>query len=340
MAYESYKLLHSSTSSIKNKMLEDKKKQIQFLYNHAVDREEHCTINGRQFVESPRLFDRTIKTNYFQTLTCETVNELDRFNSGNLLEFDNDNWICTSSFVFHELYCKGNFIRCNYILKWQDTDGSVIERPCLVQSAAQYNSGERGNQTITLGTDQLMIVLPNDEKTNLIDTPQSFFVDKNTAKPTPYKVTRNDTVPYSDWDEGCINLIVTQRETSDKDRPDLMLCDYIEIFTSALPTPSEADETTVLNATIIGNKNLKVGFSRIYTVNFTDKNENEIDWNSVDFRWNISSDFSDKIVQKIDGNKIKLLVKDDSLIDESFLLQILMFGIITTEINVNIVEGW
>lgn len=143
MAYESYKLLHSSPTSLKNKMLEEKKRQIRFLFDQAIDREDNCTINGRNFSESPRLFDRKIKTSYFQTLTCETINGVDKFNSGNLLTFDSDNWICTSSFVFHGLYCKGNFIRCNYILKWQNQNGTIIKRPCLVQSAAQYNSGEK-----------------------------------------------------------------------------------------------------------------------------------------------------------------------------------------------------
>ena len=337
MAYESYKLLQSSTSSIKDKMLEAKKHQVDYLFNHSIDREDGCIINGKPFTESPRLFDRKIKTSYFQTLTCETVNENDRFNSGNLLEFDGDNWICTSSFVFHGLYCKGSFIRCNYILKWQLSDGTIIERPCLVQSAAQYNSGEKGNQTIVLGSDQLMVVLPNDEQTVLIDAPQSFFIDRNKVKPTPYKVTRNDTVPYSDWDEGCINLIVTQRETSDKDRPDLMLCDYIEPATPPQPTdPPETDETAVLSASIAGNTELKLGLPRTYTATFTD--ENDVEVTDVEFAWNIVADFS--VGQIVEGNAIELYVEDDSLIGESFLLQVTVSDKVVAEIEITVVDGF
>lgn len=332
MAYESYKLLQSSTTSFKDKMLEDKKKQIQFLYKHAIDKEDSCVINGKPFIESPRLFDRKIKTSYFQTLTCETVNELDRFNSGNLLEFDRDNWICTSSFVFHGLYCKGDFIRCNYILRWQSEDGTIIERPCLVQSAAQYNSGEKGNQTITLGSDQVMIVLPNDKDTILLDTSLSFFIDRNTVHPTAYKVTRNDTVPYSDWDEGCINIIATERTTSDKDRPDLMLCDYHS--PTSTPTPPESNETTDLSVFISGSSELKVGFSKTYQAIFCDKDGKEI--TNHDFKWNIVSNF--EVTKVLDEQKILLQVDDKSKIGDEFLLQVLKEDVVVSEMKIRIVD--
>lgn len=334
MAYESYKLIQSSTASFKDKMLDDKKKQVQFLYKHAIDKEDDCTINGHPFVESPRLFDRKIKTSYFQTITCETVNESDRFNSGNLLEFDEDNWICTSSFVFHGLYCKGNFIRCNYVLKWQSEDGSIVERPCLVQSAAQYNSGEKGNQTIVLGSDQLMIVLPNDKETVLLDTPQSFFIDRNTVHPTAYKVTRNDTVPYSDWDEGCINIIATERATGDKDRPDLMICDYHS--PTDPPAPPIPNETTDLSVSISGGTTLRCGRVKSWTVKFTDADGNKLA--DYDFKWNVVSDFD--VMQTVNGQKIQLKVDDEQTIDCSFLLQVTdMNGVIVAEIDITIIEG-
>lgn len=331
MAYESYKLLQSSTASFKDKMLEDKKKQIHFLYKHAIDKEDSCVINGKPFFESPRLFDRKIKTSYFQTLTCETVNELDRFNSGNLLEFDGDNWICTSSFVFHGLYCKGSFIRCNYILRWQNEDGTIIERPCLVQSAAQYNSGEKGNQTITLGSDQVMIVLPNDKDTVLMDTPLSFFIDRNTVHPTAYQVTRNDTVPYSDWDEGCINIIATERATGDTDRPDLMLCDYRQPASTQEKPPTDSDIT----CTISGNKSLKCGYPRTYIAKFFDASGNEI--TNCDFKWNVVSDFA--VEQIINDNMIKLLVDDEDYIGSSFLLQVITDFVIS-EIEIIVGRGY
>ena len=344
MAYESYKLLHSSPISLRDRMLEEKKQQIRFLFDQAIDREDNCTINGHSFSETPRLFDRKIKTNYFQTLTCETINELDKFNSGNLLTFDNDNWICTSSFVFHKLYCKGNFIRCNYILKWQNQNGIIIERPCLVQSAAQYNSGERGNQTIVLGTDQLMIVLPSDAETNLLDTPQSFFIDKNKIKPTAYRITRNDAIPYSDWDEGCIDLIVTQRPANEKDRPDLMLCDYIELVPSNQKQAS--NKTTVLscNISFTGKPVINIGgYSKIFSAEFKNNFGNilpEIDpvwkittiedsidqyihYSVTDRELHINADYNESLL----GSKIRIDLSDSNNLCSDHILVTLGGGI-------------
>ena len=338
MAYESYKLLHSSASSTRKKMLNAKKKQVEYLFHHAIDREDNCIIDGRLFVESPRLFDRKIKTNYFQSITCETINKQDRFNSGSLLKFDSDNWICTSGFIFHDLYCKGEFVRCNYILKWQNNNGLIIERPCFIQSAAQYNSGERGNQTIVLGTDQLMVVLPNDKDTVLLDPPKSFFIDKNTVSPTPYRITRNDTVPYSDWDEGCINLVVTQRPTSDKDKPDLMLCDYIK------PIPEDSvkqsiNETTDLSCNIVcrGNPVINIGgYSKTFSAKFsnasgdilsdivpewkvttTDDVVNKyIHYSIIDGKLCINADYNENLL----GSKIRIDLSDSNSLCSSYIL--------------------
>ena len=72
---------------------------------------------------------------------------------------------------------------------------------------------------------------------------------------------------------------------------------------------------------ISGNTNLKIEFERTYTATITDSDGNIIQWNNTKYKWNVVSDF--EVSQKIDGNIIKLFVKDDSLIDESFLLQII-----------------
>lgn len=337
MNLNSYKLTRQFDSSNPRKqMLREKTLQTNMLYEFAVDREDNCLINNREFVKSPRIWDRKIKTNYFQTITMETIERDDYFYSGDLLAFDNSFWICTSSFVFHKLYCKGNYIKCNYLLKWQDKNGKIIEKYCLVQSAAQYNSGETGNNTIILGSDQLMIVLPKDQDTLILDTPVSFFIDWNIKNPTAYKITRNDTVPYSDWKYGCISLIVTQRATKQEDNIELGICDYFSPTTP--PDPDPPDETANLFANISGNTNLKVGFPRSYLVNFTDKDGAVV--GDVDFEWNVESEFADKVSQASSGNTIKLQIDDDTQIGESFFLSIWVEGKRVGEIEITIVEGF
>ena len=243
MAYESYKITANSYISPQDEYIKDKKAQIRYLFDIAMDRVSDCMLNGTAFTENPRIFDRKIKTNYFQTAILETINENDYFNSGNLILYDSDNWLCTSAFVFHDLYCKGNLQRCNYTIKWQDKDTLAIkEYPAFVQSASQYNSGEEGNKTITIGYNQYMIVLPSNSDTIKLDRHYRFFIDKPNGTNIVYRLTRNDVVPYSDWDDGCVCWIVTEDQYNpETDRIDLMLCDYI----TPTPTPPIPPDITI-----------------------------------------------------------------------------------------------
>jgi len=323
VAYESYKFTQttSSTSSPKDSFMYAKKKQVDYLYGMAMDREENCSIEGRNFKKSPRIFDRRTKANYFQTVTVETIESDDRFDAGNIMFYDGDYWICTSKTNFHNLYCKGSFVRTNYSLKWQKSDGSIIERRCWVQSAAQYNSGENENKTITLGSDQIMIVLPSDDETNILDSPRRFFIDKNLQSPTPYKITRNDTIPYSDWDYGCVNLIVTQDVIGKSDNIGLLICDYKEPTT--LPSPTDPDENgnqspILLQATFTckGNKIIKAGGSaKTFSVSFS--GENQVPVTDVDYIWSVSitKEFKNLLtVETLSNGQCKVKLGYDDLI--------------------------
>ncbi len=68
------------------------------------------------------------------------------------------------------------------------------------------------------------------------------------------------------------------------------------------PISPPSDETTVLNAIISGNPNLKNSLPRTYTAIFTDRDGNKVDWNDVDFAWNIVSDFN--VEQTTENNTI------------------------------------
>ena len=45
-------------------MIEDKKQQISYLFNCAMDRESGCKLNDKNFTEDPRVFHRNVKSNY------------------------------------------------------------------------------------------------------------------------------------------------------------------------------------------------------------------------------------------------------------------------------------
>lgn len=314
MAYESYKIGIANYQNPRKQMINEKEEQVRYLYDLATDREDNCLLNGKEFIESPRIFNRLIKTNYYQTLNMETINENDRFKSGDLLTYDNDYWICTSSFIFHNLYCKGNFIRTNYTLRWQNYKGNLVERRAYIISASQYNSGENSDKTLTLGYNQYMIVMSSDEETNILDRTKRFFIDKDKDNPITYRVTRNDTIPYSDWDRGCVCLIVTEDQYNPHtDNIDEWLCDYIK--------PKSSSEC--IEITYNGNLTIRIGGQKTFVA----KSEATVNWEVVSDNFDVNN-----LELTADDGENKVIIKcnyNEDLFDNK------SFKLICTDINNN-----
>lgn len=204
------------------------KAHVKYLYDIAIDRENNCQIDGRSFVQSPRVFDRHGTNSSTQTVSVITIDENDKFTQGSILSYDNDNWLCLTCVNYHNQYLKGLFQRCNYKLKWQNDKGEIIERWVISQDASAYNSGVDGNKTLQYGTDQLMIYVPCDIESVKVQRDKRFMIDVNTSFPTTYKLTRVDTTSRTVNGVGyCIWLLTESQMDEQKDRVDLMLCDYI-----------------------------------------------------------------------------------------------------------------
>lgn len=252
-------------------------------------------------------------------------------------EEENTYWICTESFHVDNIHYEGKFTQCNWCLKWQRSDGTILEYPCLDLNSTQYNSGESGNSTLKLGSAQHMEKVQANSDTISLSSPQRFYVSRDNS--IPYIITQNDTTA-SNYGKGICNITVTQDvRRKDKDRPDLGICDYIDPSTPLPPSQQNPNETTVsINATIQGNKELKCGFSRSYTAALSDEDGNDVDWNDTVYGWNVISDFD--VDQTMNGNEIELYVEDDSLIGESFLLQIVKLydSAVITAIKIIVVD--
>lgn len=342
MAYESYKISLPSSASVRNRMLSEKERQIRFLYNQAMDREEDTLLNGKPFTESPRIFDRKFVDTIHHKIIVETILDKDWIECGDYLEYEGMVWLCLDSYSFHKLYCRATFMSCDWKIYWINENGELKSQYVIDQNSTQYNSGETGNSTMTLGSAQHMLKVQCNDDTILLDSPMRFAIDKNIKRTTCYKVTQNDNTAYN-YGKGlcCVTVTETPLNTeSDKlitldDGTQVWICDYVEV-TPLPPTPSEPDETTDLRCVISGNTNLKNGYRRSYTVTFTDKDSNSIDWQKVNYQWKVVSDF--EVKQTITDNKITVSVNDENLIGGSFLVQIVVGEIVLSDIKINIVE--
>lgn len=323
MGLDSYKLTRQhSYSNPRQEMLREKRMQIHSLYEFAMDREDNTLLNGKDFVKSPRVFDRKFVDSVHHKITVETILKDDWMECGDYLEYDGMIWLCLNSYSFHNLYCRATFMSCDWQIYWINEKGELKSQYVIDQNSTQYNSGESGNSTITLGAAQHTLKMPCNKDTIMFDSPQRFCIDRNIKKPTCYKVTQNDNTSYNYGKGLCCVTVAETQLNPDKDKlvtledgKQVWVCDYIEI------SDEDTNETTVLNATILGNKNLKVGFSRTYTATITDKDGNAVEWDNSKYKWNFGGDFDGSA--SFERNKVELLVENEDSVDSTFLLQVI-----------------
>ena len=250
----------------------------------------------------------------FQTLIDNPIVVGDMLYDSN----DDEYLLCTESFNVDGVHWKGKFSLCNWILKWQNKYGDILEYPCVDINSTQYNSGEQASAKMTIGSSQHMATLPYDENTIAIKSPQRFFLDRDTETPTSFIVTQNDNTSMFFGKKGLIKITMLECErNNDTDRPDLGICDYFE--KDELKT-NNADKNKVIKSVIsYKTTTIKSGGSKQKFVG-TFVNENGEEINGVSTNWEIICDFADSLIVNEEGNSLTIGVDYDSLIDEEFKL--------------------
>lgn len=254
---------------------------------------------------------------------------------------DDTYWLVYNSFNVNDVQYEGKLIQCNYPLKWQLSDGTIVERWANIVSASKYDTGETGNATIVLSSNNFTVLIGFCEEGYELEG-KRVFIDKRNVNPEKvFKITRGDDVLFDSGNMGSLLSFIADKTelNKDEDRPDLKLCNYIDIDsgsdTPSNPTtpPENPDEMTDLRVTISGSTSLKLTVPRIYTAIITDTDGKEADWDNT-YSWNVVSDF--EVEQSIDGKIIELYVEDEDLIDEKFKLQVLINGIVNSEAIITI----
>ena len=188
-------------------------------------------------------------------------------------------WICTEVMCKSGLYYDGKLTRCNNILKWQDENKHIFEYPVFDINSTQYNSGEFGDKTMTLGSSQHLLTIVADENTIALNQGHRFFYDRNTVDPTVFKLTQNDTTAVN-YDRGIVKLTVTEDQYNPKtDSIENWLCDYFKVSTVTI--------------TYSGNPTIRVGGTKTLKVDTTET-----------VAWSVESDIGATIIS--DGNSVKV----------------------------------
>ena len=235
--------------------------------------------------------------------------------------------ICTEAFNIDNIHYKGKFTLCNWILKWQKKDGTILEYPCYDMNSTQYNSGEQSNRNFTIGSSQHMITLPYDENTVELSTPQRFYLDKAIINPTSFIVTQNDTTSHNYGKKGLVKITVYEYPNNDNiyadrhDRPDLGICDYIDINAENIAENITCHISDIASKVIIECETNIIksgGDSKIFIGKFYDNKGKEV--KGIVPNWTIVCDFSEILqIEEID-NYLSISIDNDLYIDEEFKL--------------------
>lgn len=231
--------------------------------------------------------------------------------------------ICTESFNIDDIHFKGKFTLCNWMLKWQDKNGKILEYPCYDMNATQYNSGEQYNRNFTVESSQHMLTLPCDKNTVELCSPQRFYLDKAKANPNTYILTQNDTTSYNYGSKGLVKITVFAHPSNpETDRPDLGICDYIDISSGSPNAGSTINKHCCRASKAVIEYNTSIiksgGDSQVFIGKFYDDKGNEV--SGIVPHWTITCDFSDILKVEEFDNCLSIGIDDDSYIDEEFKL--------------------
>ena len=311
--FESYKArVHQRGETIRERTLYYEKEHLKDLAVNSLSCKQ-CKVNG---LDQLLIIDDGTLPYYKNVKSLPD----EYFEAGNYIEWADSMWIMVSCDWDKEVYTYGKMQQCNYVLKWQTKSADIIERWSVVLSASKYNNGEKYNNIIVVGSNQLMVYLPLDAETLKLRANKRLMVDFNTDLPKCYDVTRVDTVTMS-YDgiaepaydgKGCILLVLTETELNpDVDNIELMICDYVN--PNDVPQP-----TSPILITYSGSPEIRIGGRK--TLNA----EAESD---VVFSLVSSAMWEGKITLTQTGNKCLIKCANDSaMVGSSFKVMVIGGG--------------
>ena len=275
--------------------------------------------------------------------------DIPQFSAGDYIHFQYggvlDTWLITSIDLTQTDDINGLIQRCNYILPFQLSDSTIYKYPCIVSTKRLTAIGIAQNNVMTTPDSQLHIGIPYDQYTSKLVENKRLFIDQFTDKPCVYKITKVDRIMHMDGEHGLLDITCYQDETNYKDRPDLLIANYISSSTpTPPPTPTSSGSCTITmnNGTAYTTvQNIRIGGTGNYfNALFKDTNGNVLanltpTWTLTDLNGITNSDIT---VSDVDGYPLRIKVKvtyNATLIGSSFKIHLIDSGNTLSGYDVN-----
>ena len=298
----------------------------------------------------------TTQDTRLKTMNRQILVPIGTVHTSDLIEYKDRYWLVVGLIDDNSVYSKVVMIICNYLLTWHDGKGNIYQRWSNVSSASQYNNGELATNMFTVTSDQLIILLPDDEVSLMLSQGQKFIIDKrckvyekefegrtfdsDTSNYIEvYELTREDSVLFDYQTEGYHEIMVSKTEKAQDDGYYIIDGHGYWLCGSPIPTlpggrkgSSEALYSEIIYDTLEIQNGLD---SEVFTAIFYDyKGDNATD--NVDYSWEISCDFEDQLNVQYANHSIMISVDNWKLTNKSFDLSLVAPYYLTQTVTVTI----
>lgn len=156
-----------------------------------------------------------------------------KLRNGSMVLWNDQNWLITALDANDEVYAKGTMQQCNYLLRWINRNGAVVERWSIVEDGTKYLTGEYSDRdfVVTRGDTRISLTLPKDSETILLERENRFIIDDYDAQqPLAYRLTKPFKLGGTFDGEGVLRFVLTECNTEDSDNLELHIPNYYDFF--------------------------------------------------------------------------------------------------------------
>lgn len=148
---------------------------------------------------------------------------------GGIVDWENNKWIITEIDANRQDYTRGTMLQCNYLLRWRNFDGKIIEKWSIVEDGTKYLIGEKAEESIAVGDARFAVTVPSDLDTFQLHRGNRFLIEADGAEVnTAYEITKiNRMFNYFDG-KGICRLILRECNLTPNDNLELRVADYYE----------------------------------------------------------------------------------------------------------------
>lgn len=162
---------------------------------------------------------------------------------GGLVEWMNNRWLIIEKDANNEVYTRCKMRQCNYLLRWVNPSGMIVERWCIIEDGTKYLTGEYGdnNFILTRGDSRISMIIARDSETIQLERDNRFLIDDyESHTPLAYRLTKPFKMGGNYNENGILSFVLAECNAEDDDNFDLHIADYYKYF----PRPN--NETPVL----------------------------------------------------------------------------------------------